>query len=238
MLACTTSADLEQLLSPELLRDFLIEHAGIIYQHADSVRRIADADPLYIVSGCIKSETWALAAYSNPPAAPYDLLTLSRRASDDNPPNQGPVYDWIDRGTSEARFGSNSAARDLGAHKGKDQCLFLQGFKLALSQKLRARLRGVRLQTGDGQHCGPKDATQGRSTNESKQGMAGHGLSEVRQPQPGLGTSDFSGIRSSPRDADVLSSDNFQVEGLLDSLRTPVCSFPLRWVLQRLTTRP
>jgi hypothetical protein len=173
VLACTTPADLEEVVNTEPLRDFLVDHAGVIYQHANSLWQLADEDCLYLVSGCIKSDSWALAAYKHLAPPPNDLLTLSRREMDVGDPHQVPIYDWIKRGTAEARFGSNSAARESGAYKGKDQCLFLQGFKLALSPKFRARLKGIRLPVGDGQH---QDASRGVSRNSSAcEGTAGSG---------------------------------------------------------------
>jgi hypothetical protein len=164
VLACTTPADLVELVNTGPLRNFLTEHAGIIYQHANSLWHLADEDSLYIVSGCIKSDSWALAAYKHLAQPPDNLLTLSRRNMDGNDPNQGPIYDWIERGTAEARFGSNSAARQSGVYNGKDQCLFLQGFKLALSRTFRTRLKGQRVPVGDGQHQG---ANLGASPNSS-----------------------------------------------------------------------
>jgi hypothetical protein len=119
------------------LRDFLLQNAGLLYQRANAIRRIPQ-DPLYIVSGCIKSDSWAVAAYPDLMDAPDDVLKLSRRVVSDEDAPQASVYDWTDRGTAEARFGSNSGNKTA-EYKGKDQCLFLRGFKLAFSQRFYAR---------------------------------------------------------------------------------------------------
>jgi hypothetical protein len=194
---------LEELVDIETLRDFLIQHSGAIYQHANSVRRIADEDPLYIVSGCIKSGSWALAAYKDPAKAPDDLLTLSEGKSND----QFPVYDWIDRGTGEAKSGSNSAGRESEEYKEKNQCLFLQGFKLALSKKFRARLKALPLLVEDDQRRFLKDASQDATSNGNTQGTAGPGSSgDVRL---GLEGAHLSGAM---KDGDGPPSDEFQVD--------------------------
>jgi hypothetical protein len=207
------------LVDYEVLRDFLIQHAGIVYQHASSVRRIADEDSLYIVSGCIKSDSWAIAAFKDPAKAPDDLLTLSRRKSK----NQIPIYDWINRGTAEARFGSNSAARESGMCKGKDQCLFLQGFKLAFSQEFRARLRGVRLiSVEDKEQHGLENGNQDAPSNSSNQGTSSHGSS-------GDSKSGFEscGISGKMKDSDAPLSGAFQVNDFPSLSRAPVRPFLL-----------
>jgi hypothetical protein len=218
VLACTTSADLEELDDTEPLRDFLIQHAGIVYQHANSIRRIADEDSLYIVSGCIKSDSWALAAYKDPAEAPDDLLTLSRRKSD----GKDLVYDWIDRGTAEARFGSNSAARVSGACLGKDQCLFLQGFKLALSQDFRAQLKAVRTPARDSQHDGIDDASQNAPSNSTDERTAGHGSSGGVRSGGG-----DPGASGKMKDSDAPLPDEFKVEDFPVLSRAQVCPFLL-----------
>ncbi|RXW12585.1 hypothetical protein EST38_g13269, partial [Candolleomyces aberdarensis] len=76
VLACTTSADLEELDDPDSLRDFVIQHAGALYQQATSMKKLAE-DSLYIVTGCIKSASWGLAAYRDAPAD--QVLRLEKR---------------------------------------------------------------------------------------------------------------------------------------------------------------
>jgi hypothetical protein len=217
VLACTTSADLEELDEIEPLRDFLIQHAGIVYQHANSIRRIADEDSLYVVSGCIKSDSWAIAAYKDPAEAPDDLLTLSRRKPNDKIP---AVYDWIDRGTAEARFGSNAAARASGAYLGKDQCLFLQGFKLALSQGFRAQLKAVRTPARHDQHVGLDDASQNAPSNSTDEGAAGDGSSGgIRFER------EDSGVSGKMKDSDAPQPDEIRVEDFPVLSRAPVSPF-------------
>ncbi|KAJ2927970.1 hypothetical protein H1R20_g9139, partial [Candolleomyces eurysporus] len=78
VLVCTSSADLEELVDPVALQDFIFQHAGLIYQRANSIQRVADQDSLYIVTGCIKSDSWAIAAYSDIAEGPLNALRLER----------------------------------------------------------------------------------------------------------------------------------------------------------------
>jgi hypothetical protein len=180
-LACTSNADLEQLVDRLALREFIVQHAGLIYQHADSIQRVDE--PLYIISGCIKSDTWAIAAYEQMPQAPYDELRLVKAASSSGPGGLLSDYDWTRRAMAEARFGTNRTTQsELGNH-GKDQTLFLRGFKLALSDHFRSKLRGSLSQTdssaGPGADSDPKpqdkdakDATE-RPRHDSCGGSVG-----------------------------------------------------------------
>jgi hypothetical protein len=127
VLACPTSADLEELVHPIALRDFLVQHAGAVYEHAraHSTRPLGDEESLYIVSGCIRSDTWALAAFNSQAEPSNNVLRLEK-----NRAGNVPAYIWTQRGTAEARSGSTSVPESSERHRRKDQCLFLRGFKL------------------------------------------------------------------------------------------------------------
>jgi hypothetical protein len=138
---CTTSADLEQLADIVALRDCLVQHAGAVFQHANAIRRVADDESLYVVSGCIKSDSWALAAYQEPTKPSGKILELARRNMSSHEATRAPTHDWLSW-MGEARFGSNS--EKVGeSYKGKDQSIFLRGFKLAFSRECRARLNAI-----------------------------------------------------------------------------------------------
>jgi hypothetical protein len=191
VLACTSSADLEELVHPVALRDFLVQHAGIIYQHANDVRRVADEDSLYIVSGCIKSDSWALAAYRDPAQAPHDVLKLVRKVTG-NRADQIPTYMWTHRGTAEARSDSTSTPMTLERYQRKDQCLFLRGFKLCLSKDFRHRLKDAPPEFGHDSNL--KDAAgpgpEGPDTSQGGHGQGrGDDASSRRNESQGSGTS-------------------------------------------------
>ncbi|TEB36720.1 hypothetical protein FA13DRAFT_1080271 [Coprinellus micaceus] len=95
---------------------------------------IGPGESLYIVTGCIKSESWALAAYKGPMVPPNDTLRLVQVNEDMEA--DGTWYAWTERGTSEARSSEPSE------HGLKNQSLFLRGFKLTFSPRFYASLRG------------------------------------------------------------------------------------------------
>jgi hypothetical protein len=128
----TSSADLEKLANPHKLQRFIIDHAAPLFRYADNIRTLDDDESLYFITGCIKSDSWALAAFKDPAYPPNNILNLVRK---------GSVYRWTTQAMAEVRAGSN-ASGDKNAYHGKDQTLFLQGFKLAFTPECRSRVRG------------------------------------------------------------------------------------------------
>jgi hypothetical protein len=195
VLACTSSADLEELVHPIPLRDFLVQNAGIIYQHANSVRRVADEDSLYIISGCIKSDSWALAAYKNPAPATDDVLKLVRKTTE-NQILQTPQFFWTHRGTAEAHSGFTSIPPTSERHQRKDQCLFLRGFKMVFSPDFRSRLKdspfkfdsrgagGPNPKGPDNTHGGPDEQGRGKDSNSKGNKSGEEGPSSANPPRP------------------------------------------------------
>lgn len=136
VLAATSSAELEELDDYTELREFILQHAELLYRHANTVRRIAGHEALYIITGCIKSDSWALASFKER-ADPYDPMCLENMTHDGDDQCR---YDWTQTwSSSEARFGSSE---QVGL---KDQTLFLRGFKLDFSPTFRTRMAGERL---------------------------------------------------------------------------------------------
>ncbi|RXW15666.1 hypothetical protein EST38_g10183 [Candolleomyces aberdarensis] len=197
VLACTTSADVEELDDTIVLRDFLIQHAGVVYQHATSLRRLAEEDSLYIVSGCIKSDGWGLAAYQG--AMSGEGLKLSKRSVGDGDSKGVRMYEWTDRGTAEARFGLNSTT-EAGQYKGKNHSLFLRGFKLAFSPTFRARMRDLK-------KTGPDMESFDGGQGKYKSNSTGHGPSSGNQPGSTGSKSNSSSNFSSVNGNTTLSSD-------------------------------
>ncbi|KAJ2926534.1 hypothetical protein H1R20_g10562, partial [Candolleomyces eurysporus] len=75
----TSSADLEELENYVELRHFIAENARLLYLHANGIRRLDEDESLYILTGCIKSDSWAMAAFKGPIYPPYDVLRLIRK---------------------------------------------------------------------------------------------------------------------------------------------------------------
>ncbi|RXW17707.1 hypothetical protein EST38_g8147 [Candolleomyces aberdarensis] len=204
VLACTTSADVEELNDTIALRDFLIQHAGVVYQRATSLRRLAEEESLYIISGSIKSDGWGLAAYQG--ATSGEGLILSKRHVGDGDPKGVQMYEWTDRGTAEARFGLNSTI-EAGQYEGKNQSLFLRGFKLAFSPTFRARMRGLKQA---GSNLGSFDGGQGKY----KPNNTGHGPSSPGHQPGSTGTrsnasSNFSSVTGSTTLSNDVKVDSF-----------------------------
>ncbi|KAJ3542292.1 hypothetical protein NMY22_g3565 [Coprinellus aureogranulatus] len=141
VLAATSSAELEELEDHTYLRECIVKHAELIYKHANSIRRIADNEALYIVTGCVKSDSWAIAAFKEPGIAPYDLMCLENMTHDGN---HRSTYAWTKTwNSSEARFGMSDQAGL------KDQTLFILGFKLDFSAAFRRRVQRAPRQPKD-----------------------------------------------------------------------------------------
>ncbi|KAJ3527699.1 hypothetical protein NMY22_g9684 [Coprinellus aureogranulatus] len=152
VLAVTSSAELVACSDTQSMRNYIVQHAEAIYRHANSIRQIGDSESLYIISASIKTDTWAIAAYRHPMPPQHNILQLVRKpmpTSDCR--SQLPVYQWTKQGYStRARL-----SRGLGVDQGsKNQSLFLQGFKMALAPRFRARVKASTLTT-DSKPPGP-----------------------------------------------------------------------------------
>lgn len=127
----TSPADLDEVRDHMALHDWLLKHIRLLCKFANMTCRIGRDDSLYIVTGCIKSDCWALAAYKKHMKPPDHILRLER----DDDEDQDSLYSWTERGQyAEARC-SKVFPGGL-----KNQSLFLRGFKLGLSQEFYATL--------------------------------------------------------------------------------------------------
>ena len=141
-------------------------HAGAVYLHANSVRRIAEEDSLYIVSGCIKNDSWGLAAWQDVMEAPHDLMKLVRKTARGHEDDQVPGYTWTHRGMSEAQSGSTYAATSAERRRRKDQCLFLRGFKLSFSRDFRSRLDDMSFDDSSQREWDDQHSSQSSGTDQ------------------------------------------------------------------------
>lgn len=160
ILVCTTPADLVELEDPNALQSFLIQHAGVLYQQANSIRCITD-EPFYIITGCVKAASWGISGYQGAPIG--QVLRLVKKFADDTTTDRGKVYHWKNGGTGEARHWPNRSEQ-AGQYEGKRHSLFLRGFKLAFSPKFRARVDGLK-------HMG--EGTGKGSSGDGNQGPGG-----------------------------------------------------------------
>ncbi|KAJ3522620.1 hypothetical protein NMY22_g11815 [Coprinellus aureogranulatus] len=135
ILAITSPSDLFETSDKDAMQSYIVQHAEAIYQHANSIQPIGQEDSLYIITGCIKSDSWAIAAYrGHHTEPPYNILQLSRTSEPwGNSPRR--LNHWTRSGSSHARSG-HSLEEGL-----KNQTLFLRGFKVAFSPRFRTRMK-------------------------------------------------------------------------------------------------
>lgn len=143
MLAVTSPANLLEATHKTYVQECIIQHAELFYRHADSVMGVGPDESLYVITGCVKTDSWALAAYRDLPISHEgrvirlvhigDAWILSNTSGQRK---QVPVYDWRERGSSEARRSKYSEGRQM-----ENQTLFLRGFTVSFSASFVARLR-------------------------------------------------------------------------------------------------
>ncbi|TEB28952.1 hypothetical protein FA13DRAFT_1793449 [Coprinellus micaceus] len=187
ILAATSAAEREELEDHVKLRKCIVQKAKLIYQHADEIRAIDDEEPLYLVTGCIRSDTWALAAFKEPGIPPHDLMHLENRTDERD---DQPWYAWTAKSTSEAYFGSS---RYPGI---KDQTLFLVGFKLDFSEKFRRRMKHLSRAPGDASSDDePFDHSDPPEADKKPRGSGPGGSGTLGDPSEGSSGGSGPGIR-------------------------------------------
>ncbi|TEB28192.1 hypothetical protein FA13DRAFT_1776059 [Coprinellus micaceus] len=173
ILATPSSADKNEVKDPVAMQQFICTHAEAIYRLANSTTRIGADTSLYVMSGCIKSNSWAMAAYKDEMSPHHATLQL---VSVSPPPEQGSnlevEYRWTKQGLARARCGWD----DTGL---RNQSLFLRGFKLAFSPRFRSRVEGSTLgddgsnmpgPTGPDSDCDPRDPHDNHSGSGEARG--------------------------------------------------------------------
>lgn len=137
ILAVTSQADLVATDDVNSMRAYIAQHAEALYRHANFIRPIGERESLYIITGSVKTDAWAIAAYRQRMQSPHNILRLVQRpprASEVLTPSS--VHQWTKKGTSSrARLG------DSAEHELKNQSLFLQGFKMELAPRFRSRIK-------------------------------------------------------------------------------------------------
>ncbi|TEB30413.1 hypothetical protein FA13DRAFT_1733724, partial [Coprinellus micaceus] len=195
VLAMTSAGKLEELDESDRidLREFISRHAGLIYAYANGIRPIDNHEALYIISGCIKSETWGLAAFTDPVMHPLHVPRLMRMPNaNDSDPQQStqPTFVWRSLGTFDAYVGRSCVDGS------RDQTLFLRGFKLDFSETFRAqeKRKGPPFSKGHGSGGSKDGSFQSPDPNKGypgKEKPGGNGGD--RDPSPSSGPQGGSG---------------------------------------------
>lgn len=146
----TSAAESEELTSHNVLRNTLIQSAGLLYMHAKSLCEMDNGESLYIVTGAIKCESWALAAFREPllhyPLRLDNKPAPGRRCGRVAPSSWARQRQW----SYEARVGISETAHVM------DQSLYLRGYKMAFSQEFRVQMDKRRV-SGPPKECGGSD---------------------------------------------------------------------------------
>ncbi|KAF6744335.1 hypothetical protein DFP72DRAFT_929795 [Ephemerocybe angulata] len=131
-LLLTSAADQEDLDDRQKLRKHILDYPELLYRHANAIRCIGEEESLYIISGSIKSDSCALAAFGEPTAPNEPAVVLA------NSSRQGQrisSWVWTNQGSANTQLSDPSSLDSV-----KDQTLFLRGFKLDFSSSFRANL--------------------------------------------------------------------------------------------------
>ena len=149
MLAVTPPASLVEATHQMNIRDHIIRHAELLYRHAESTVGVGPDESLYVITGCLKSDSWALAAYrrlfGDAQASTARLIHIGDAHVESGPSSleglqeshqdEIPIYDWKERGPTEAKR-SHFVGQRL-----EDQTLFFRGFKVTFSRKFASEIR-------------------------------------------------------------------------------------------------
>lgn len=192
ILALPSPADRERLDDYTALHDHIIQYAELIYRHSNSLRRIGGGETLYIITGCIKSEDWGLAAI-NSTIPSDDVIKLEQLSGESMVPESSgepqTYFSWTEKGpSSEARFGPKEKTG------GKNQSLFLEGFKMDFSPEFRLRMKRE-FYSSSTKGSGGFDPSSGSPSDNSSAFPPGNSPSHHGPPTTGSSDGSSSGFR-------------------------------------------
>ncbi|TFK37375.1 hypothetical protein BDQ12DRAFT_724216 [Crucibulum laeve] len=122
----STGADLKDERS---LEEYIVQNAESWYRYVLKTNgKSVERNSLYLVTGWMKSSSWGIATYGVKMPEPYHILKI------------GPVilpnkkYLWTESSSAMARTGPSPDPDFSIESERENQCLFLQGFKIELSE--------------------------------------------------------------------------------------------------------
>ncbi|KAF9009655.1 hypothetical protein BDQ17DRAFT_1323192 [Cyathus striatus] len=136
LLSIPHGASTEDLRSEGLLQEFISKNAISWYRYARHTCGIdLDRHSLYLVTGYMKSKTWGIATFDKSVPDRNSLLVIGK-SNDDN----SPYLTWKCCGeATHTRTGptpDSGLAYENGLQADENQCLFLRGFKISLSEEV------------------------------------------------------------------------------------------------------
>ncbi|KAF8982518.1 hypothetical protein BDQ17DRAFT_816674 [Cyathus striatus] len=116
------------------LKDFIAKNAETWYRAALQSGHDIDRHSLYLVTGCVKANSWDIATFRGTTSKRQSVLVIGESA---NP--KDPAYIWkksVKISSARASPRPNSAT-DIESQlpATENQCLFLRGFKISLSEE-------------------------------------------------------------------------------------------------------
>ncbi|KAH6916275.1 hypothetical protein BKA70DRAFT_483173 [Coprinopsis sp. MPI-PUGE-AT-0042] len=184
VLAVTSSGELETLTpkSRNQLRKYLCKHGSHLMATLRREDYLEPGQSLYVVTGTIKSSSWAIAVHTSLMQKPFDQVVLTRR--EDKSGASFPTYTWTSQGSAAARSVASVALDEEGGRI-KDQCLFLRGFLLtpSLDSDLVQRRNPS---SGSNSSAGDSGSSPGStdSHNSSRDGGPANSRQQKRFPEP------------------------------------------------------
>ncbi|KAF9011206.1 hypothetical protein BDQ17DRAFT_871896 [Cyathus striatus] len=116
------------------LKDFIAKNAETWYRATLQSGRDIDRHSLYLVTGCIKANSWGIATFRGTTSKRQSVLVIGESADP-----KDPAYIWKKSvKISSARTGPRpDSAIDIESKlpDTENQCLFLRGFKISLSEE-------------------------------------------------------------------------------------------------------
>ncbi|KAH6916271.1 hypothetical protein BKA70DRAFT_483121 [Coprinopsis sp. MPI-PUGE-AT-0042] len=183
-LVLTSSGDLETLTttSGNQLREYLRRHGTQLIIRLRQKYYLQPGQSLYVVTGTIKSDSWAIAVHTSPMREGYDQMVLTRREGMLGAPF--PTHEWTRLGSADARCEASKVI-DADGRRIKDQCLFLRGFLLTPSLDLgQQRKTSTSTDSPGGDSSSSPDATDSEKGDDKgrKGGSANSGQHKSLEP--------------------------------------------------------
>ncbi|KAF8629748.1 hypothetical protein AX15_003289 [Amanita polypyramis BW_CC] len=170
-----------------LFWDYAARHAEKLYKYMHLERgRDAPNGSLYIVTGCIKSESWGIATFDRP-SQDNDYLQF---ITVDVPPGNlrrmpacGRRYYWKQANGAIARTGPSSKYLVIGDEvEMLNQCIFLRGYKVTLQEEVwKDLVNPIRMSSA--KHSGWQDHIPRFPGSGASQSNSNPGLSHAEQEQ-------------------------------------------------------
>ncbi|KAK2459349.1 hypothetical protein APHAL10511_008634, partial [Amanita phalloides] len=116
-------------------RDFAARHAENLYRYMIQRGRDVPNGSLYIITGCIKSESWGIATFDRQSQPDEYLKFISEDVPMGHPGRMsvsGRKYHWEHNGLALANTGPNDIVSD--GVEMLNQCTFLRGYKVTLQE--------------------------------------------------------------------------------------------------------